>query len=1509
MSSRIKDVMLPNVRKQKTFKIRSKKTFSLEQNLKNSKTLYKKEGSRFSFSSFLDDRRWSATKVRRKSSIMLTTYDLRVIEDEIKSKILEIRRGCLWEIRNLNNLKEENNIQENNTTQNDDDDKIKPMIRFATKYLNNSNSDSNSNNSEKMKSNIYDSIEIKEIKKKIRRNQTFSKKKFVKKIIDTDKNAQKNMQEINKNINDNNNNNNVENKIIRRSKTTLKKKKTLKSKKTMADKFRFFCHRNLIIDSHDEDESDEDYDLEGYYINPDTNFILIFDFFIALSAIYSLIIFPCELMKSFCICENNNNIYSKIINFFIDALFFSDLIKNFFLAYYTKDEEKLIKNNAKIVYNYLNGWFIIDFFSSIPFNFITFLYCNHYDKKNIIFKKCNSYMKNDNGEFFLILKCFKALKTLKIWQRKKNKFITEITDKIADDILSDNILSIFIKIFFLLSGFHLMASLFIFIGRHSYPNWIFKQNFQQNDLLSLYIISVYYLTTTVSTVGYGDIQPNSYIEVIFQIIAITVGTVLYSWLVSSISNGIHKQSFASLNYEKECKILEEIRRTNNRMSYDIYLNIQKYLELKHFHQEKYDKNLLMNSLPYNLKNSLIFSMYNNVLNNFHIFKGISNSNFVIDVLNSFIPVSAKKNDILINENDKIESYIFIRDGRLSLEITINLDSAEESVNKYLSNDYLCFAEDIDNDAPNASMISKNISLNSIIDSHINFLGTKKSSFIVSTNIGQKKENIKKNIINLKIHDVHKNEEFGGFFMYTGRRSPFLVRVKTKIAELYVIKSTEYSKLIEQYPNVWNRIYKKKMYNIRQIKNVLIKTISQFCETKGIRIYGFYNDIIKNAVKACNKDIIPFKTLKKNIGINSFPTNKLKIQKNSNSSDEEKNNNKKETISIKKSTSPKLCLNYNKKIQRFKKTKTTKTKNSNKQEKTLVNFIKQTHLINSEMLDEFLDSQFDDNEIIKNIKININDSNASSNFTLKNMITKKHKHKHKQRKQSSVQTKIITNCKMDIPLKGITFNYSESDESIETVKIEEKNDNNLQSNEPNTIKALPQSLINILKMKIQYQKLLNQKENTESKVVNYQKESNIMDSGISVNNINNENCVKNNTLTSSNFNINSTINDFITNNNITNIDKIQSNCFYYNKNVKNSNQNIQMLNNISSGNSLQEKNKNSNNAFNINNLNNNNNNLLHNSSSITSNQELVNKKRINLVKNFSIRDSLAPFDTINSNFSHDIIVETNENNNDNNKIKIINNSRRPSKFKNVVNKKKLRVYNGCNITNNNFLLKLNDSLINGSFNFDCTNVESFEISASYDNINEMAGGIYIENYKFQKEIKKVIKTLKIQNKFKIPKEKNNSSNSQNQIIFKNKFIQESSYKDILKEFPNEYLKSVSLIIKPESNKIGNCQSLTNSIKKKEYFKANSIGKKEHLKIQKKNMSKKSVKSVKKILKCRNEKINKNNIEENNDTFLKLAISNNDTIAVNEMDDENNENKIGAKKKSSNAVLWKKKGINK
>ena len=47
-----------------------------------------------------------------------------------------------------------------------------------------------------------------------------------------------------------------------------------------------------------------------------------------------------------------------------------------------------------------------------------------------------------------------------------------------------------------------------------------------------------------------------------------------------------------------------------------------------------------------------------------------------------------------------------------------------------------------------------------------------------------------------------------------------------------------------------------MYNLKQIKNIMIKRIYSFCNNKEVAIGKQYNKIIKKAIKACNKVNFP-----------------------------------------------------------------------------------------------------------------------------------------------------------------------------------------------------------------------------------------------------------------------------------------------------------------------------------------------------------------------------------------------------------------------------------------------------------------------------------------------------------------------------------------------------------------------------------------------------------------------------------------------------------------------------
>ena len=52
---------------------------------------------------------------------------------------------------------------------------------------------------------------------------------------------------------------------------------------------------------------------------------------------------------------------------FIDGMFWVDIFFNFFMAY-EKEDLRVEDDRKKIIYNYLGGWFIIDFVSVFPFD-------------------------------------------------------------------------------------------------------------------------------------------------------------------------------------------------------------------------------------------------------------------------------------------------------------------------------------------------------------------------------------------------------------------------------------------------------------------------------------------------------------------------------------------------------------------------------------------------------------------------------------------------------------------------------------------------------------------------------------------------------------------------------------------------------------------------------------------------------------------------------------------------------------------------------------------------------------------------------------------------------------------------------------------------------------------------------------------------------------------------------------------------------------------------------------
>jgi hypothetical protein len=147
---------------------------------------------------------------------------------------------------------------------------------------------------------------------------------------------------------------------------------------------------------------------------------------------------------------------------------------------------RIVLSWKKIAVNYLTGFFLLDFISSVPI----------------------SLMFSDLASFNKLLRIVKIPRFFKIF--KFMDFL--VTDKILYLIrINGNSIKALILFLVTIIMLHLSTCIWVFLGLYdsdANTSWIYRYKLQDSPNYIVYFAGFYFMFCTLTTVGYGDFSPR-----------------------------------------------------------------------------------------------------------------------------------------------------------------------------------------------------------------------------------------------------------------------------------------------------------------------------------------------------------------------------------------------------------------------------------------------------------------------------------------------------------------------------------------------------------------------------------------------------------------------------------------------------------------------------------------------------------------------------------------------------------------------------------------------------------------------------------------------------------------------------------------------------------------------------------------------------------------------------------------------------------------------------------------
>ena len=414
------------------------------------------------------------------------------------------------------------------------------------------------------------------------------------------------------------------------------------------------------------EEVKEEANLPRYIINPKSKLSQTWSIVVIFLLLYSATVLPYRLT----FVEGSSGAW-KYTDSIIDGLFWIDLFLNFVTAYYN-EEGVLVKDLKLLALNYLKTWLVIDFIAVLPFDLIQTAISGGSSSANY-----NEILRLARvPRLYRLLKITKIVKALKIM---KGGVLQEYFESFS------GVLRIFSFIFSVCLLIHVVGCLWYFLAKlddFSPDTWVVRAGLLDAENISIYLASVYYAFSTLTTVGYGDINALTMKERIFSIIWMIFGVGFYSFtiglLTSTFSNAETRESSLKRKITLVNEFAKEVKAPKSLK--DRIKRVLEYNSLKNCFSWA-DKKNIFSEIPINLRYQVVMQMHNKVLQQIPLFQEHRDKYFVVTISSHLKPITIKNQEKIWLKDTSPESIYFLVKGRVNYFTECYLTNENREKNK------------------------------------------------------------------------------------------------------------------------------------------------------------------------------------------------------------------------------------------------------------------------------------------------------------------------------------------------------------------------------------------------------------------------------------------------------------------------------------------------------------------------------------------------------------------------------------------------------------------------------------------------------------------------------------------------------------------------------------------------------------------------------------------------------------------------------------------------------------